>query len=456
MVGTTDVNGKLSLKNVKVDKPIDLTLKKEGYKQTFLRIEECCSEENCSPPPQKLARLNGKLRLSTNVPSGKAIVRDPQNKTLAEKTADSEGDFEFSSLPTDRPLTVTLNKPGFREKAIIIDLSEGDSDQPRNVQLDPQYASIVLKTDPARVKAYMGTRYLGETGDDHLLIVNEMPLETVHQIRFQKTGYRERVVSLTIPHSYDGKAYKPDEIRLEKMPGSSKPGEMGASPPPSSIPTAPPFFPSRPPPPPQKTLDPMGSLQRLAESGDAAAQSQLGNAYFQGSGVPKDYKEASRWFLKSAEQGNAVAQFFLGLMYQDGRGLLKDYREAAKWYRRSAEQGNAPAQCNLGLMYQNGQGFPRDYREALKWLRLSAERGGAAAQNNLGVMYEHGWGVAKDYAEAAKWYFKAAEQGLAQAQFNLGLAYKYGRGVARDYNEAKNWFRRAAEQGHERAKRELR
>ena len=61
-----------------------------------------------------------------------------------------------------------------------------------------------------------------------------------------------------------------------------------------------------------------------------------------------------------AEQGNARAQYFLGLMYNEGKGVPKDQKEAFKWYRLAADQGDASAQYNLALMYGNGVGVPKD------------------------------------------------------------------------------------------------
>ena len=56
-------------------------------------------------------------------------------------------------------------------------------------------------------------------------------------------------------------------------------------------------------------------------------------------------------------------------------GVPKNDREAVKWYRLAAEQGVAAAQYNLGLMYDNGDGVPENDREAVKWYRLAAEQG---------------------------------------------------------------------------------
>ena len=50
-----------------------------------------------------------------------------------------------------------------------------------------------------------------------------------------------------------------------------------------------------------------------------------------------------------AEAGDAEAQVKLGDMYYFGRGVPKDYTQAVSWYRKAAQQGYAKAQYNLGV-----------------------------------------------------------------------------------------------------------
>ena len=112
-----------------------------------------------------------------------------------------------------------------------------------------------------------------------------------------------------------------------------------------------------------------------AEQGDAKAQVNLGVMYHEGEGVPKDYKEAAKWYRKAAEQGDDWMQYILGLMYSKGQGVPQDYVEAAKWFRKAAEQGFAMAQVYLSAMYEEGQGVPKDYVEAYAWFLLAKENG---------------------------------------------------------------------------------
>jgi TPR repeat protein len=151
--------------------------------------------------------------------------------------------------------------------------------------------------------------------------------------------------------------------------------------------------------------------KRQAEGGDKVAQNNLGKMYYNGIGVPKDYKEAVNWYRKAAQHGEANSQFKLALMYDNGRGVPEDDKEAVKWYIKAAEQGYAVAQFNLGVMYDDGEGVPQDYKEAVKWYTKAAEQGYAVAQYNLGWMYHKGEGVPKDLIPAYAWFNVAQANG---------------------------------------------
>ena len=56
-------------------------------------------------------------------------------------------------------------------------------------------------------------------------------------------------------------------------------------------------------------------LLRLAtEEGNAEAQTQLGEIYYFGKGVPRDYKEAVKWWRLAAGQRDEYAQYNLAMM----------------------------------------------------------------------------------------------------------------------------------------------
>ena len=131
----------------------------------------------------------------------------------------------------------------------------------------------------------------------------------------------------------------------------------------------------------------IAALRELAEAGESAAQTELGERYEDGRGVVQDYAVCVTWFRRADEQGgHAPGQAALGFMYSRGRGVGQHDAEAVRWSRRAAEQGNARGQYNLGVMYANGLGVPQNDSEAVLWFRRAAEQHDALAQNNLGVI----------------------------------------------------------------------
>lgn len=196
-------------------------------------------------------------------------------------------------------------------------------------------------------------------------------------------------------------------------------------------------------------------FKKLAEQGDARAQSQLGYLYYAGEGVPQSFAEAVKWYEKAAVQGDKDAQYNLAVAYAFGEGVKQDFTQATLWYRRAADQGHAVAQYSLGISYAYGEGVTQDQNIAADWFLKSANAGYVKAQVMVGSLYHTGDGLPRDYVKAAEWYRQAAVQGDATAQYNLGSLYRAGKGVEKNVDEAIKLFQLSANQGYEAAQKEL-
>lgn len=164
----------------------------------------------------------------------------------------------------------------------------------------------------------------------------------------------------------------------------------------------------------------VAALQAKAEQGDAKAQIELSELYFNGKGVEKDLAAGAKWLRMAADQGNAYAQTSLGVYYRDGgNGFPQDYKIAALWFRKGADQGNSQAIFSLAELYQNGRGVDQNYRLAAEWYRKDAEHGRSGSANNLGLLYYYGRGVAQDYAEAYFWFTVAKSSNADRAAAKL-------------------------------------
>jgi TPR repeat protein len=136
---------------------------------------------------------------------------------------------------------------------------------------------------------------------------------------------------------------------------------------------------------PFKENDRFQHLKAKAESGDAAAQVELGDMYFFGRGISRNLSEGIRWWRKAAEHGDHHAQYNVGISYYRGDGLTKDPVQAAKWLRKAAEQDNVDAQFWLGFGYAGGEGVPKDEVRAYAWWLLAAAKGNKDAKKNIAI-----------------------------------------------------------------------
>lgn len=81
-------------------------------------------------------------------------------------------------------------------------------------------------------------------------------------------------------------------------------------------------------------------IRKKAEQGDVEAQNNLGDMYFEGTGVSQDYKQALKWLTKATAQGHAGAHKYLAGMYYSGMGVTKDPVEAYAWALNAAMHGD--------------------------------------------------------------------------------------------------------------------
>ncbi len=168
------------------------------------------------------------------------------------------------------------------------------------------------------------------------------------------------------------------------------------------------------------TKEELEKLQKRAESGDAEAQNELGDLYYDGDTVEENLEEAVKWYRKAAEQGNADGQYSLGWCYHHGEGVDKKSSEAVKWYRKAADQGHRGGQYGLGYCYIHFEGVEstaNTMKEGLRLLELAAEQGSSNAQYELG-----------------RYYFDAKKQDLYQAAHYLKKA------AADDHEDAKRYL----------------
>jgi cell division septation protein DedD len=150
----------------------------------------------------------------------------------------------------------------------------------------------------------------------------------------------------------------------------------------------------------------------LAASAPTAAQSvETGIAAWQRG----DYPGAVRIWRPLAESGDADAAFNLGQAYRLGRGVPVNLAAAQTWFERGARKGHLDAQTTLGLLlFDSG-----NRQTGLQWLKAAADKGEPRALLVYGTALFNGDGVTEDRMLAYAYVSRAAAQGLAAAKATL-------------------------------------
>jgi len=167
---------------------------------------------------------------------------------------------------------------------------------------------------------------------------------------------------------------------------------------------------------------------------DAAAMTLVGEIYHDGAAVPRDDREASRWYGLASNLGDPQAAYELGVLLLQGvKGLAADPIAAKAQFERAAAKNHPGALYNLGIMELNGvDGKTPDYAKAAQYFLRAANAGDDNAAYSYGVMLREGKGVPQDIIEAAHWLRRAADGGIIAGQVEYAIMLFNGDGIPRD------------------------
>ena len=175
-------------------------------------------------------------------------------------------------------------------------------------------------------------------------------------------------------------------------------------------------------------------IRKQAESGNQEAQYQLGQLYYNGEKLRKNYRTAFEWFSKAAESGHVVAQRVVAEMYISGKKIGKDHKKAFYWMLCAAMQGDIIAYEQLADMHVNGKGNMQDREKAVEWFRKTTIPEKTEVQYKLGEIF---YSTDLDYSKEC--YKMAASANYPWALYKLGLLFLE---KEKDINEAEYWFQK--------------
>ena len=229
-------------------------------------------------------------------------------------------------------------------------------------------------------------------------------------------------------------------------------------------------------------------FRKSAELGFPLAQATLGSLCLKGLEIPgHDIRKGIDLLSTAARSRSLSARFNLGMAYYNGDGVPKNVSQASRWFRLAVKQNFSEAQYTLGVLLIEGEeNFPKEEKEGLRLLQLAAEQGHPAAKEQLykrgkgksppntvisstenapktldavqleeARKYYAGIGVVQDYARSLALFSSLAHKGNSEAARLLGLMLLTGRGCEKDIPNAEKWLRQASASGDKTATRIL-
>lgn len=168
------------------------------------------------------------------------------------------------------------------------------------------------------------------------------------------------------------------------------------------------------------------------ERGDVQSAYNVAVCYGTGYGIDKDLDKAFENYMIAAKAGNAKAQFQVGNFYFEGRGnIAQDYAKAVIWldkaYHNMDDEDSWQPAAELAICYQNGLGTFQDDDVAFEFLSEIEENDrldevweplDAMVLNALGVAYGFGRGTEQNIPQAIEYFDLAIEYDSEEAKRN--------------------------------------
>ena len=149
--------------------------------------------------------------------------------------------------------------------------------------------------------------------------------------------------------------------------------------------------------------------------GDVDACNNIGWAYANGSGVPKDLNKALQYYRFACDAGSQLGCYNLGLLGNANNiyGINANSLNPVDLNYVACNAGDIVGCANLGWIYAQGlDGAPINYGLAAQYFNTACIGGVASSCNNLGVLYEQGRGLTQNAGQALEMYSLACEAGL--------------------------------------------
>lgn len=225
-------------------------------------------------------------------------------------------------------------------------------------------------------------------------------------------------------------------------------------------------------------------FRKSAELNYPQAQATLGALYLKGLPglLPKNTKIGIEMLAKAVRAKSLTARFNLGMAYLNGDGVPKNPAKAIQWLKVAESQNFAEAQYTIGILLLEGDdGVEKNTLEGLKYLNKASSQNHQLAQRYLkkrngdvksvsepiqpvtndqellarAKKLYTGIGSERDYELAFRIFLSLAQGGNPEAARYVGIMKFSGKGTAKSISDARQWLSVAAQKGDLPAKQML-
>ena len=196
---------------------------------------------------------------------------------------------------------------------------------------------------------------------------------------------------------------------------------------------------------------------KAADSGHAAAQYAVAQAYYLSKGCEEDLTKSLIWLKRAADNGDPDAMYELSRRYRYEIGVTHLFKFVG-WVERAAQSYHEKAKEEVPLLRKEAI---TDAYQMAAGLKTRVESGIWEEAYFLGSLYDQSWILGFDRAESLHWYEYGAEKEKEHPEhvysehlkrghlmYITGMCYLLGEGTKRDPYRAVEWLRLAAERGH--------
>ncbi len=188
--------------------------------------------------------------------------------------------------------------------------------------------------------------------------------------------------------------------------------------------------------------DDLEALQAAAAAGVGAAQKLLGQKFFFGEDVERDYRQAAEWLNRAASRNEPGAYELLRRLDAIVLGAKELLRQHLQEAARRSSACDLRFLClaveedpgNVSMMaienYFSGEGVERDYRQTAEWLSRAACNGLPGANQLLRKYLRHA--APSNETPNLAFLQTAATEGVAEAQKRLDELQRAKDGRNRD------------------------